>query len=176
MHPLLHKKIMALATINLVLTTRTLRFNLRKLPPYCSTTKGDIELLYSYFDTNYMQIIARGATVNDSIDILFAVYMVVPCHNFRSYIKRKQDAYTDGTLTLTHEKLIMLATNKFNLLKQEGIQGAKSPDKDNIVAMQTEVTALKGQFQLAPNLKKAAEVKDDNKAGDKKPGVGDNKK
>jgi hypothetical protein len=43
--------------------------------------------------------------------------MVVPCHNFRSYIKHNQDAYTDGTLTLTHKELIMLATNKFNLLK-----------------------------------------------------------
>jgi hypothetical protein len=77
--------------------------------------------------------------------------MVVPCHNFRSYIKRKQDAYTDGTLTLTHKELIMLATNKFNLLKQEGTWGAKSPD-GKIVAMQAELTALKGQFQLAPNL------------------------
>jgi hypothetical protein len=70
----------------------------------------------------------------------------------------------------------MLATNKFNLLKQEGMWGAKSPDKDKIVAIQAELTALKGQFQLAPNLKKAAGVKDDNKAGDKKQGEGDNKK
>jgi hypothetical protein len=50
--------------------------------------------------------------------------MVVPCNNFRSYIKRKQDAYTDWTLTLMHKELIMLATNKFNLLKQEGTWGA----------------------------------------------------
>jgi hypothetical protein len=85
--------------------------------------------------------------------------MVVPCHNFRSYIKRKQDAYTDGTLTFMHKELIMLATNKFNLLKQEGTWGAKSPDKDKIAAMQAELTALKGQFQLAPNLKKAAGAK-----------------
>jgi hypothetical protein len=72
------------------------------------------------------------------------MYMVIPCHNFRSYIKRKQDAYTDGTLTLTHKELIMLATNKFNLLKQEGTWGTKSPDKVKIVAMQAELTALKG--------------------------------
>jgi hypothetical protein len=42
--------------------------------------------------------------------------------------------------------------------------------------MQAKLTDLKGQFQLAPNLKKAAGVKDDNKAGDKKQGGGDNKK
>ncbi len=47
--------------------------------------------------------------VDNPVDILFFMYMVIPCHNFRSYIKRKQDAYTDGTLILTHKELIMLA-------------------------------------------------------------------
>ncbi len=100
---LLHKKIMALATINSVTTTKTLRSNLRELPTYCSTIKGNIEILHSYFDTNYMQIVARGAMVNNPVNILFTAYMAIPCHNFRSYIKHKQDAYTDGTLTLTHK-------------------------------------------------------------------------
>jgi hypothetical protein len=154
---------MALATIDSVATTKTLRSNLRELPTFSSTIKGDIELLHSYFDSNYTQIIARGATVKDPVDILFSAYMVVPCNNFRSHIKRKQDAYTDGTLTLAHKELIMLATNKFNLLKQEGTWGAKSPDEDKIVAMQAELSALRGQFQLAPNLKRAAGAKDDDK-------------
>jgi hypothetical protein len=174
--PLLHKKIMVLATINFVATTKTLRSNLRELPTYCSTIKGDIKLLCSYFDSNHTQIIAPSATVNNPVDILFSAYMVIPCNNFRSYIKRKQDAYTDGTLTLTHEELIMLATNKFNLLKQEGTWGAESPNKDKIMAMQAELTAHRGQFQLAPNLKKAAGAKDDDKAGGKKEDGGDNKK
>jgi hypothetical protein len=38
------------------------------------------------------------------------------------------------------------------------------------------ITALKGQFQLVPNLKKAAGVKEDDKGGDKKQGGGNNKK
>jgi hypothetical protein len=167
---------MALATIDSVTTTKTLRSNLRELPTYCSTIKGDIKLLHSKFDSNHTQIITRGATVDNPIDILFSAYMVIPCNNFRSYIKHKQDAYTDGTLTLTHKQLIMLATNKFNLLKQEGTWGAKSPDKDKIVALQAELTALRGQFQLAPNLKKAAGTKDDNREGGKKQGGGDNRK
>jgi hypothetical protein len=167
---------MALATIDSVTTTKTLRSNLRELPTYCSTIKGDIELLHSYFDSNYTQIIACGATINNPVNILFSAYMVVPCNNFRSYIKCKQDAYTDGTLTLTHKELIMMATNMSNLLKQEGTWGAKSPDEDKIMAMQAEHTALKGQFQLAPNLKKAAGTKDDDKEGGKKQGGGENKK
>jgi hypothetical protein len=42
--------------------------------------------------------------------------------------------------------------------------------------MQAELTALKGHFQLAPNLKRAAGTKDDNREGGKKQGGGDNKK
>jgi hypothetical protein len=64
--PLLHKKIMALATTDSVATTKTLHSNLRELPTYCSAIKGDIELLHSYFDSNYTQIIAPGARVNNS--------------------------------------------------------------------------------------------------------------
>jgi hypothetical protein len=167
---------MALATIGSVATTKTLRSNLRELPTYCSTIKGDIELLHSYFDSNYTQIIAHRATVDNFINILLSVYMVVSCNNFRSYIKCKQDTYTDGTLILMHAELIMLATYEFNLLKQVGTSGSNSPDKDQIVAMQAELTALRGQVQLAPNLKKAAGIKDNNRERCKKQGGGDNRK
>jgi hypothetical protein len=80
--PLLHKKVMALATIDSVATAKTLRSNLREITTYCTTVKGDIELLHSYFNTNYSQIIARGNTVDDPVDILFTAYSVVPCALF----------------------------------------------------------------------------------------------
>ncbi len=126
--------------------------------------KGNIELLHTYFDNNYSQIIARGASVDDPVNILFSAYAVVPCFKFRTYIEKKQDNNTDGSLKLTHEELILLATNKYNLLVKEGKWGTISPDEDKIIAMQVELTALKGQFTLAPNLKKAA----GEKPGDKK--------
>ena len=154
--PLLHKKVMAMAFIDSVATSKTLRANLRDLPAFCASVKGDIEMLHSYFDDNYSQIIARGATVDDPVDILFAAYAAVPCSNFCSYIKRKHDAYTDGTLIISHDELILLANNKFNLLESKGSWGAKSPDEERIVAMQAELTALKGQFALNTNLKNIA--------------------
>jgi hypothetical protein len=65
---------------------------------------------------------------------------------FQKLHQAQTRCHTDGTLTLTQEEFIMLATNKFNLLKQEGTWGAKSPDEDKIVVMQAELIALKGQF------------------------------
>ncbi len=55
--PLLHKKVMALATIDSVAATKTLHSNLREILTYCTTIKGNINLLHSYFDNNYSQII-----------------------------------------------------------------------------------------------------------------------
>jgi hypothetical protein len=68
---------MALATIDSVATTETLRSNLREITTYCATVKGDIELLHSYLDTNFSQIIACRATVDDPVNILFTAYSVV---------------------------------------------------------------------------------------------------
>ena len=51
--PLLHKKVMALATINSVATTKTLCANLRELPTYCASIKGNIKMVHSYFGSNY---------------------------------------------------------------------------------------------------------------------------
>jgi hypothetical protein len=179
---LLHKKVTALTTIDSVATIKTLRSNLREITMYCATVKGDIELLHSYFDTNYSQIIAFGATVNDPVDILFTAYSVVLCALFRLYIKNKADQYTNGMATFTHEELILLVTNKYNLLVQSGEWGAKSLEEEKIIAMQAEFMALKGQFVLALNLKRTAgekkdgDKKDNYKKGDKQGGKKKNKK
>ena len=96
---------------------------------------------------------------------------MVPCALFRLYIKNKADQYTNGTATFTHKELILLATNKFNLLMQTGEWGAQTLEEEKIVAMQSELTALKGQFTLGPKLRAAAgnndgAKKDDDKKGD----------
>jgi hypothetical protein len=81
------------------------------------------------------------------------------------YIKGKHNNYTDGMATYTHEQLILLTSNKYNLLMQEDIVGAKSLKEEKIIAMKAELTALKGQFVLAPNLQCAT---GDKKDGEKK--------
>ncbi len=49
---------------------------------------------------------------------------------------------------------------------QEGIFGAKSLEEEKIIAMQAELTALKGQFVLAPNHQRAASNKKDREKKD----------
>ena len=89
--PLMYKVIMRLATIDSVATTKALRNNLQNLGTYASTVSGDIDKINTEFDKNYSQIIARGATVDNPIGILFEAYKIIPCHHFKVYMKHMHE-------------------------------------------------------------------------------------
>jgi hypothetical protein len=127
--PLMYKIIMRLATIDSVATTQMLRDNLQLLGTFAATVSGNIDKVHSEFDKNYSQLIARSATIDDPIGILFDAYLVVPCHHFKSYILQQHEDYLDGKLTtITHEALMTSTKRKFDWLKTKGLWGAKSPD------------------------------------------------
>ncbi len=124
--PLMYKVIMHLATIDTVATTQTLQDNLQNLGVFAATVNGDINKIHGKFDKNFSQLIACRATINDPIGILFDAYLVVPCYNFKQYIKRQHKDYLDGKLTLiTHENLMTSTMHKYDYLKVKGQWGAK---------------------------------------------------
>jgi hypothetical protein len=143
--------IMRLATINSVATTKTLRANLNIFPIYAASINSDIDLIYSYFDVNDLQILAQGSTFNDPITKLFDAYLVVPDFNFKQYMAKKQDDYHDGNLepNFIHEYLMAQATAKFTYLTTRKIWGSKSPNKESLITM---IADLKGKLKLAPAL------------------------
>jgi hypothetical protein len=112
-------------------------------------------------------LIARGATINDPIGILFKAYLAVPCHNFKTYICRKHEDYLDDKLTnITHKALMTSAKYKFDWLKTKGLWETTSPDDEMIVAMTAALNALKGQLKLDPKLSGIAN--EGKKKGDKR--------
>ncbi len=112
--PLMYKIIMRLVTNDSVATTEALWANLNNLPIYAASVNGNIDLINSYFDVNYSQILARGSTVDDPIAKLFDAYLVIPDYNFKQYIAKKQDDYHNRNLgaSFTHENLMAQATAK----------------------------------------------------------------
>jgi hypothetical protein len=85
--PLMYKIIMRLTTMDSFATTQSLCENLQVLTMYAATVKGNIDKIHEEFNKNYSQKIARGATVDDPIQILFDAYEAVPCYNFKKYIE-----------------------------------------------------------------------------------------
>ncbi len=122
--PLMYKIIMRLATINSVATNQTLCDSLQLLGTFVATVSGVIDKIHSECDKNYSQLIARGATIEDPIGILFHTYLVVPCHHFKSYIRQQRENYLNGKLTtITHKTLMTSAKSKFDWLKTKGLWG-----------------------------------------------------
>jgi len=111
--PLMYKIIMRLATIDSIVTTQTLQDNLQNLRVFAVTVKGDIEKVNVEIDMNYSQLLAREATLDDPIGILFEAYLLVPCYNFTKYIGTKHDEYLYGSLSsLTHETMMSMAKTR----------------------------------------------------------------
>ena len=165
--PLKYKIIMRLATIDTVATTQVLRDNLNNLGVFAATVNGDINKINSEFDKNYTQLLARGATVDDPVGLLFEAYHVVGCYNFKTYIKRHYDDYLDGKLiSFTHQTLMTSAMRKYDWLRQKGQWGAKSPDDEKIVAMAAQLEILKGHLKADKSLEDA--LNDDKKTRNKK--------
>jgi hypothetical protein len=149
--PLMYKIIMRLATINSIATTEALRANLNNLPINAASMNGDIDLINSYFNVNYSQILTRGSAIDNPIAKLFDAYLIIPDYNFKQYIAKEQDDYHNGNLgpNFTHESLMAQAAAKFTYLMTRKIWGSKSPDKERLTAM---IADLKGKLKLAPAL------------------------
>jgi hypothetical protein len=128
---------------------------------------GNIDKVHSEFNKNYSQLIARGATVDDPIGILFEAYLVVPYHHFKLYICQQQEDYLDGKLTtITHKALMTSAKCKVDWLKTKGLWGTNSPDDEKIIGMTAALNVHKGQLKLDPKLSTIAN--EGKKKGDKK--------
>jgi hypothetical protein len=167
--PLMYKNkiIMRLATIDTVATMQVLCDNLNNLGVFAATVNGDINKINGEFDKNYTQLLARGANVDDPVGLLFEAYHVVPCYNFKTYIRRHYDDYLNSKLiNLTHEALMTSALRKYDWLRQKGQWGAKSPDDEKIDAMADQIDALKGHLKADKNLEDA--LNDDKNTWNKK--------
>jgi hypothetical protein len=71
----MYKVIMRLATIDSVATSQTLRDNLQNLTVFAAMVSGDTDKINTEFNKNYSQILARGATVDDPLNLLFNTYL-----------------------------------------------------------------------------------------------------
>ena len=82
-------------------TISILRAQLNDIEAYAAGVTGDVEKITEFFTDNLDRLNASGAHLDDEVDVLFKGLKAVPCKEFRSYIGRKEELYTDGTLNIT---------------------------------------------------------------------------
>ena len=68
-----------------------------------------MEKITEFFSDNLDRLKASGATLDNEVYILFKGLKAVPCEEFQSYIGRKEELYTDRTLSITAQELAIVA-------------------------------------------------------------------
>jgi hypothetical protein len=114
-----------------------------------------VEKIPEFFSKNLDRLKASGANLDDEVDILFKGLKDVPCEEFRSYINRKEEQYTDGTLSLPAQELAIMAQQHFTLMKTKGTFMKSQVIEHEIVAMRAKMVQLKGKLALSKNVEQA---------------------
>jgi hypothetical protein len=157
--PLLLKVIIRSATMDSRSTISILRAQLNDIDSYAAGVSGDVEKITEFFTDNLDRLNASGANLDDEVDVLFKGLKAVPCEEFRSYIVRKEELYTDGTLNITAKELAIVAQQRYALMKTKGTFMKSQTIDHEIVAMRAEMVDLKGKLALSKDVEQAGTEK-----------------
>jgi hypothetical protein len=172
-------------------TISTIRTNLSNLDTYMLKIGGDITKFNTYVKELIESLHARGEVTTDLLINLFKGYLAVEDKNFNSYILKKKENYEEGG-SQSEDSLMLLAKNKFTLLKDAGRYNMPSAEEEKILALQAEIKQVskkwnkerkgKNPNDKAPKKRGDDKDKDNKKRPDKpnwmseKPKEGDLKK
>jgi hypothetical protein len=101
----------------------------------------DIEKFNSKVKTYQRGLAARGAITSDLLSNLFKAYKAVSDSEFVDYIKYQETKYDDGE-TITPERLMHLALNKYKMRLEKGLWNAPTGDQEKIIALEAQLEKL----------------------------------
>ena len=123
-------------------TEGAIRTKLSNLDAYMATINSDIAAFNIYVQHQLSVLAARGKTSDDILMNLFKGYMACTDKVFVRYIEKKMDAYEEGD-DITATELMAYAKLKYDIIKERNMWNAPSPEEQQILALRSEVNALK---------------------------------
>ena len=141
-------------------TSSSIRTKLTDLDRYLPTIGHDIVKFNTYVKLLVDGLRSRGETTQDLLVNLFKGYMACSDKEFVQYVKRKQDAFEEGT-DIEPDQLMKNAADKYKTLLQRGSWNAPDANEEKILALQTEIRKLKRKSpsKVDQNNKRAAKDK-----------------
>ena len=146
---LLYKIIVREAHIDTNATATSIRTQMSELDEYMVQIGSDITAFNQHVKALIDGLAARGQTSNDLLVNLFKAYKAAGDDEFVRYINDKESRYDENDLTLTVPSLMNLADTKYKILNEKKLWKAKTPEQENIVALQGEVSQLKKTVKFA---------------------------
>ena len=150
---LLLKVIIRESHIDTNATTQSIRMKLSNLDEYIMKIGSDITKFNGYVKMLLSSLHARGQRTEDLLSHLFKGYLAASDKVFVRYIEGKKEKYEEGK-DLEPEKLMLLADNRFRLLKERDEWDAPSQEEEKLLSLQAEVEKLKRGNKRKSNTKK----------------------
>ena len=126
---------------------------LRTMPAKMIEVKSDIVAFNEFVTEQCNELTARGQPPHDILHLLFEAYRTAANEEFQEYIRNKQSAVYDGTLTIEYNDLMSIAEEKYKIMKIKGEW--KTPkttapsNEEHIIALQAQVLALQMTMNTA---------------------------
>ncbi len=112
MDAMLLKVIIRESHIDTNATVSYIRTKLSSLDTFLPTLEHDFYKLNDYATSLYNAWLARGEVFTDLFVNLFKGYKAVSDRRFVAYVKKKEEEYEDGSLSITAQQLMTLAKNR----------------------------------------------------------------
>ena len=140
-------------------TTQSIRMKLSNLDDYMNKINSDVTKFNGYVKILVRSLEARGQKSEALLTHLFKGYLSASDKAFVRYINDKKDRYEEGK-SISSDKLMQLADNKYRLLKEREEWDAPSPEEEKIMALEAAVEQLKRKKRTDKKGKGAKSEKD----------------
>ena len=130
--------------------TTLIRNQLGSLDHFITTVRCDITKFNAHVQLLLEGLSSCGETTHDLLSNLFRVYAEASNNTFTKYIECKQEEYEDGT-DIKPTALMSLADKKYKILNIKGTWNAPSQEKENVLALKTELEKLKRFREETPS-------------------------
>jgi hypothetical protein len=166
---LLLKLIISKSALESTATTMSVRHRLNALHEYIVTIDYDIPAFNLHVATLLETLSSRSQTSTDTLTNLFKAYKKVDDAEFVRYINQKECDYEEEKLPdLSPESLMVMAENRYGVLKDKGVWRSLSAERQEIVALTARLQKAEGTFNKKPDKDKAGGKAKDGKGKPKR--------
>ena len=145
--PAMFRVIIQLVGIETTASVAVINAILRTMPAKLQEVKTDIVRFNEFVTEQCNELTSRGHPPHDILHLLFEAYRTAGNDEFTEYIRAKQSAVYDGSLTMEYQDLMSIAEEKYKIMMITGEwkvpkSTTRTTTDEHIVALQAQVQAL----------------------------------
>jgi hypothetical protein len=152
--------LISLITVSSRVTISQMRMSLYALNAKMAEMNSDISKFNEYVNGLLHDFESHDQRTEELLNLLFVAYLSAKDPVFVAYIAGKEEKYEDGTLTITHQELMISADAKFKSMVEKGVWQKPTEETKQIIALTAQLETLKASALSKASTGKSVETSD----------------